>query len=105
MEEYENHPSQKPIALLKRIIKASSKKGDIILDPFSGTFTTSFVCNELGRKSIGIEIDKSYYNIGLRRVFNIYEYEGKSIKREPKIYETSDEYDQMTLFERAAYHG
>ena len=105
MGEYENHPSQKPIALLERIIKASSRKGDTILDPFSGTFTTSFVCKELGRKSIGIEIDNSYYKIGLRRIFNMYEYEGKSIRREPKIYETYNEYDQMALFEKVAHHG
>jgi len=104
MGEYENHPSQKPIALLERIIKASSQKGDTILDPFSGTFTTSFVCKELGRKSIGIEIDNSYYKIGLRRIFNMYEYEGKPIRREPKIYETYNEYDQMALFEKAAHH-
>jgi site-specific DNA-methyltransferase (adenine-specific) len=105
MEEYENHPSQKPIALLERIIKASSKKEDTILDPFSGTFTTSYVCKELGRKSIGIEIDNSYYKIGLRRVCNIFEYEGKSIRREPKIYEPQSEYEQMALFGKVIYHG
>jgi site-specific DNA-methyltransferase (adenine-specific) len=104
MEEYENHPAQKPVALLERIIKASSNKGDIVLDPFSGTFTTSFVCEKLGRKSIGIEIDKIYYQIGLRRVLKIEDYKGKSIKREPKTYEIID-YTQMNLFERAAYHG
>jgi len=105
MDEYESHPSQKPIKLLERIIKASSNNGDTILDPFSGTFTTSFVCKELGRKSIGIEIDNSYYNIGLRRVFDMELYNGKSIKREPKIYEKFEEYDQMSLFERAANNG
>ena len=104
MEEYENHPAQKPVALLERIIKASSNKGDIVLDPFSGTFTTSFVCEKLGRKSIGIEIDKVYYQIGLRRVLKIEHYKGKSIKREPKIYEVID-YTQMNLFERAVCHG
>ena len=56
MDEYENHPTQKPVALLERIIRASSNSGDIVLDPFSGTFTTSFVAKELGRKSIGIEL-------------------------------------------------
>lgn len=105
MNEYENHPSQKPIALLKRIIKASSNEGDVVLDPFSGTFTTSFVCKELGRKSIGIEIDKSYFNIGLRRVHNVFEYKGESIRREPKIYETNNEYAQMPLFEKVVSHG
>ena len=105
MDEYENHPSQKPIKLLERIIKASSNKGDNILDPFSGTFTTSFVCNELGRKSIGIEIDNTYYYIGLRRVFNIETYKGKSIRRSPKIYESVEISRQKDLFERVANNG
>jgi site-specific DNA-methyltransferase (adenine-specific) len=104
MEEYENHPAQKPVALLERIIKASSKKGDLILDPFSGTFTTSFVCEKLERKSIGIEIDETYYQIGLRRVLHKENHNGKSIKREPKTYETVD-YTQINLFERAVKHG
>jgi site-specific DNA-methyltransferase (adenine-specific) len=105
MEEYETHPSQKPIALLERIIRASSKQNDIVLDPFSGTFTTSFVCQKLGRKSIGIEVDKSYYQIGLRRVLNLFEHEGQSIRREPKIYEKNYEYQQNTLFESMVSHG
>jgi len=68
MTEYETHPTQKPIALLKRIILASSNPGDLVLDPFSGTFTTSFVAKQLGRCSIGIEIEESYIKIGLRRL-------------------------------------
>ena len=87
MEEYENHPTQKPIALLERIIKASSKPGDLVLDPFSGTFTTSFVANSLGRKSIGIDISEEYFKIGLRRVLNQTEFNGESLSREPKSYE------------------
>jgi site-specific DNA-methyltransferase (adenine-specific) len=105
MQEYESHPTQKPIALLERIIKASSNKGDTILDPFSGTFTTSFVCDRMERKSIGIEIDKNYYKIGLRRVLNIEKYKGKSIKREPKTYEIINEYPQINVFERSSSHG
>jgi site-specific DNA-methyltransferase (adenine-specific) len=103
MDEYENHPSQKPVRLLERIIKASSNVGDTVLDPFSGTFTTSFVCKELKRKSIGIEIDKGYYDIGLRRVFGMEEYNGKSIKREQKIYEHDLDKEQMSLFEAVKY--
>jgi site-specific DNA-methyltransferase (adenine-specific) len=83
--------------------QAWRRKGDVILYPLSGTFTTSFACNELKRKPIGT--GKGRCNIGARRVFNIYEHEGKSIKRRLRIYETSGEYEQMTLFERAAYHG
>jgi len=43
MDEYEDHPSQKPEALMERIIKASSNAGDLVLDPFAGTFTTCAV--------------------------------------------------------------
>ena len=68
MPEFENHPTQKPIALLERIIKASSNVNDVVLDPFSGTFTTSYVAQSLGRKSIGIEIAEEYVKIGLRRL-------------------------------------
>jgi adenine-specific DNA-methyltransferase len=68
MAEYEEHPSQKPEALLERIIKASTNVSDLILDPFSGTFTTCAVAKRLGRKSIGIELQSDYVKIGLRRL-------------------------------------
>jgi site-specific DNA-methyltransferase (adenine-specific) len=77
MEEYENHPSQKPEALLERIILASSNPGDIVLDPFSGAFTTSAVAIKLGRKSVGIEINPDYFQIGLRRTGIATKYNGK----------------------------
>jgi site-specific DNA-methyltransferase (adenine-specific) len=68
MPEYEEHPSQKPEALLERIIKASSNAGDVVLDPFSGTFSTCAVAQRLGRRSIGIESQIQYVKIGLRRL-------------------------------------
>ena len=67
MAEYENHPTQKPEALLERVIKASSNPGDVVLDPFAGSFTTSAVAVRLGRVGIGIELNEEYYEIGLRR--------------------------------------
>ena len=79
MPEYEDHPSQKPEALLERIIKASSNPGDTVLDPFSGTFTTSMVAKKLGRKSIGIEIQKEYIKTGLRRLQITDTFEGESL--------------------------
>lgn len=88
MEEYENHPTQKPIALLERIIKASSNKGDLVLDPFSGTFTTCFVAKELGRKSIGIELQDEYIKIGLRRLQLANEYKGEKLEKEIRTFET-----------------
>jgi len=68
MPEYEEHPTQKPEALLERIILASSNPGDLVLDPFSGTFTTSAVARKLGRRSVGIEKEWDYIKIGLRRL-------------------------------------
>jgi site-specific DNA-methyltransferase (adenine-specific) len=99
MPEYENHPTQKPIALLERIIKASSNVGDIVLDPFSGTFTTSYVAKQLGRKSIGIEIEEEYVKIGLRRLEIANEYDGTLLYREPRSFEKTPQ-DQLALFER-----
>ena len=61
MDEYENHPTQKPEALLERIVKASSNPGDVVLDPFSGSFTTSAVAVRLGRVGIGIDMNEEYY--------------------------------------------
>ncbi|MDR1984557.1 MAG: adenine-specific DNA-methyltransferase [Prevotellaceae bacterium] len=87
MDEYENHPTQKPIALLERIIKASSNVGDTVLDPFSGTFTTSFVAQQLGRKSIGIELQEEYIKIGLRRLNLAEEYNGEKLQKEVRTFE------------------
>lgn len=98
MNEYENHPTQKPIALLERIIKASSNYNDIILDPFSGTFTTSFVAKMLGRKSIGIELQDDYVKIGLRRLGLATEYKGTQLKAPQKTYKSKsvDKLQQST---------
>lgn len=84
MDEYENHPTQKPEALLERIIKASSNYGDVVLDPFSGSFTTSAVANRLGRNAIGIEMNEEYYEIGLRRTGITQKYKGKVLIKEKK---------------------
>lgn len=79
MEEYENHPSQKPEKLLERVILASSNELDTVLDPFAGTFTTAAVAKRLNRKSISIEFQKEYIKIGLRRVLGLQEYDGEEL--------------------------
>lgn len=97
MDEYEKHPTQKPITLLERVIKASSNVGDVVLDPFSGTFTTSFVAKSLKRKSIGIEIEEEYVKTGLRRLQITSTYKGKQLERELKSYQLSrKDLSQMT---------
>ena len=110
MPEYETHPTQKPIELLKRIILASSNPGDLILDPFSGTFTTSFVAKETQRLSIGIEIEEAYVKIGLRRLNIMTEYKGEILHRPLKTYEKkrSEQVEILPLFENAegtSIHG
>jgi site-specific DNA-methyltransferase (adenine-specific) len=107
MDEYENHPTQKPISLLERIIKASSNVGDTVLDPFSGTFTTSFVAQRLGRKSIGIELQEDYVKIGLRRLRLADEYKGEKLQKEIRSFESEKLQQQnipmLNLFEEQYY--
>ena len=62
------HNCQLPPELIEIFIKVSSNKGDLILDPFAGTFTTSMVAKKLGRKSIGIELSKKYVRFGKSRL-------------------------------------
>ena len=64
------HSTQKPEALLHRILLASSNKNDFILDPFSGSGTTAVVAKKLGRIFLGIEKDKNYFEASIRRVKN-----------------------------------
>jgi len=61
--EYQGYRTQKPEALLKRIVQASSKKGDIVLDPFCGCGTTLVAAHELGRKWIGIDVSPLACNL------------------------------------------
>jgi site-specific DNA-methyltransferase (adenine-specific)/modification methylase len=62
------HPTQKPEEMLRRIIIASSNKGDVVLDPFLGSGTTAFVAKKLGRNWIGIEKDKKYFKVAEDRM-------------------------------------
>lgn len=62
------HPTQKPEALLERIILATTNPRDLVLDPFSGSGTTCFVAKKLKRNYIGIEQDKNYFNISVKRL-------------------------------------
>lgn len=81
MKEYEQHPTQKPESLLERIIKASSNEGDIVLDPFAGTFTTGAVAKKYNRKFIGIDLNPEYLKIGIRRLDIDDEYNGIELEK------------------------
>ncbi|MCB1023059.1 MAG: site-specific DNA-methyltransferase, partial [Acidobacteria bacterium] len=68
MPENTDHPTQKPEKLLAKIILASTKKGDLILDPFLGSGTTAVVAKKLKRNFVGIEADESYCLIAEKRL-------------------------------------
>jgi modification methylase len=65
------HPTQKPEALLHRVIMASSKPGDLILDPFFGTGTTGAAAKRLGRRFIGLEREEGYVRLARERIARV----------------------------------
>lgn len=66
-----DHPTIKPLELVKRHIEHTTQEGDIVLDPFLGSGTTAVACQETKRQFIGFEIDKSYYDIAQDRLNGI----------------------------------
>lgn len=67
-KKFGKHPTQKPIELLKRIILASTKKGDLVLDPFCGSSTTGVAALLLNRKYVGIDSEKEYLQLSKKRL-------------------------------------
>lgn len=67
------HPTQKPLAILDRIILASTDENDLILDPFCGSSTTGISAIKLNRQFIGIDNEKEYLDLSIRRYKNIAE--------------------------------
>ncbi len=62
------HPTEKPLAILERLIKIHSNKDSTILDCYGGSFSTAIACMNTNRNFIGIELDKSYFGIAKKRV-------------------------------------
>jgi modification methylase len=85
------HPTQKPEALLHRVVVAASKPGDVILDPFFGSGTTGAVAKRLGRRFIGLERDEIYAEVARRRIADIRRADDETIapagskREEPRI--------------------
>ena len=71
-EERRYHPTQKPLKLINRLVRASSNEGDKVLDPFAGSGTTAIACYNLNRQFICIEKNKEYYELSLKRLEGIY---------------------------------
>ena len=62
------HPTEKPIELMKILIENSSNENDTVIDPFMGAGSTGIACKELNRNFIGIELDKQYFDIAKKRI-------------------------------------
>jgi site-specific DNA-methyltransferase (adenine-specific) len=68
MPENTDHPTQKPEKLIAKLMLASSNPGDMVLDPFLGSGTTSVVAKKLGRRYLGIELDEIYCCLAEKRL-------------------------------------
>src|SRR5690606_30034563 len=73
------HPTQKPEALLHRVLVGSSNPGDVVLDPFFGTGTTGAVAKMLGRDFIGIEREAAYREVAEKRLSRIRRFDAEAI--------------------------
>lgn len=71
------HPTEKPVRLLERLLMLVTQPEDVVLDPFSGSCSTAAACINTGRHYIGFEIDKEYYEAGIKRL--------KEVLSEPKL--------------------
>jgi site-specific DNA-methyltransferase (adenine-specific) len=69
--ERQNHPTQKPLEIIERIIKASCPENGLVFDPFMGSGTTAVACLNTNRQFTGFEINKEYHQICLNRIENI----------------------------------
>jgi len=67
-KEKRHHPTQKPVKLLERIIRASSNPGMVVLDPFMGSGSTALACRNLDRHFIGVEKELEFVEIARRRL-------------------------------------
>src|SRR5467141_3369011 len=67
-KKFGKHPTQKPVALLERILLASTNEGDLVLDPFSGSGTTALAALRTKRHAIGCELSAEFLTLSLRRL-------------------------------------
>lgn len=70
-KKFGKHPTQKPLDLLRRVVLASTKKGDIILDPFTGSSTTGIAAVQQGRKFVGFDLEKNYLELSKKRLLDL----------------------------------
>ena len=81
--EKKQHPTQKPLALMRWCVARLPIDSNVILDPFMGSGTTGVACVKLGRKFIGIEIDEGYFDIACERIRKAYAQPDFFVERAP----------------------
>ena len=79
------HPTQKPISLLERVIKANTNEGDTVVDIFNGSGSTAIASINTNRNYLGCELDKEYYEKSLERIEKLTKKEEKVVKKSKKI--------------------
>ena len=89
-KRFGKHPTQKPIDLLNRIVLASTNKNDVVLDPFTGSSTTGLVATTSGRKFIGIDTEKKYLDLSIKRLKDLNQNIKNIIKRNKTYYYCSN---------------
>jgi len=67
-ESYGDHPTTKPVMLMRHYVEQSTKRGETVLDPFMGSCATGAACIQSGRRFIGIEIDPEYFDLSCKRI-------------------------------------
>ena len=70
-KQYGKHPTQKPLALIERCLRASTNPGDLVVDPFAGSFTTGVAAIKLGRRFIGSDWLEEYVELGAQRLVEV----------------------------------
>ena len=64
------HPTEKPLAFVKKLVQVSSNRNELVLDPFMGSGTTAVACEQLGRNFLGFELNAEYITLAKRRLRN-----------------------------------
>jgi len=102
-KEYLPYPTQKPLALLERIINASSREGDIVLDPFCGCGTAVVAAEKLGRKWIGIDITHLAVALMKKRLKDHFPDVQFNVVGEPETFEAAKELAEQNKFQFEAW--
>lgn len=103
-KSYGKHPTQKPLALLTRIILASTDEHDWILDPFAGSSTTGIAANLCGRRFLGIEQESNFAILGKNRREELNNQEIRLIYRD-KLSDLSYSNQEPFVQEPTDYYG